>query len=159
MQDFCLNLCKVNGIAQTCAEPVDLAPPDSWDGFFRSRASMASKTAFDLLARGPRQRTDRIERQLKTGDKTDIYGAVLMAIAATGPLTQITYEELRASLREVMASEPPQRHEVTRVLEEMARIAKDQIEGEPVVDYVSDVATLYISDPFFAYYLRWAVRP
>jgi hypothetical protein len=159
MQDFCLNLCKLNGITQTCETETELAPPASWDDFFRGRASMASKTAFDLLARGPRQRSDRIERTLRGGTTTDIYGAVLVAIAATGPLTQITYEELRASLREVLASDPPQRHEVARVLEEMAKIAREQIEGEPVVDYDASMATLFISDPFFAYYLRWAVRP
>ena len=64
MQDFRLNLCKLNGITQTCETETELAPPVSWDDFFRGRASMASKTAFDLLARGPRQRSDRIERTL-----------------------------------------------------------------------------------------------
>jgi hypothetical protein len=52
-------------------------------------------------------------------------------------------------------SEPPARHEITRVLEEMSRIARDQIDGEPVVDYDEELSTLHISDPFFAYYLRW----
>jgi hypothetical protein len=157
MQDFCLQLCKANGVKETVAGMVLTAP--IWEDFFRSRASAASKTAFDLLARGPRQRADRIERELKTGQVTDIYGVVLAAIAATGPLTQLTYEELRGSLRDVMRSEPPQRHEVTRVLDELSKIARDSIEGEPVVDYDTELATLFISDPFFAYYLRWAARP
>jgi hypothetical protein len=83
---------------------------------------------------------------------------VLAAIAATGPATAITYEQLRTSLRNVLADEPPQRHEVTRVLEEMNKIARDQIEGEPVVDYDDQLGTLYISDPFFAYFLRWGTK-
>jgi hypothetical protein len=157
MQDFCLQLCKANAIAQTADLPTRLSPPE-WESFFRDRASNTSKAAFDLLARGPRQRTDRIPRQVRGGRITDIYGAVLIAIAETVPLTKLTYEELRASLRDVMAEDPPQRHEVTRVLEEMSKIAREQIEGEPVVDYDSDFATLHISDPFFAYYLRWGVR-
>jgi hypothetical protein len=157
MQDFCLQLCKVNAVTETAAKPARLSPPE-WESFFRDRASNTSKAAFDLLARGPRQRADRIQRQLTGGRVTDIYGAVLIAIAETGPLTKLTYEELRASLRDVMAEDPPQRHEVTRVLEEMSKIARDQIEGEPVVDYDSGYATLHISDPFFAYYLRWGVR-
>jgi hypothetical protein len=37
----------------------------------------------------------------------------------------------------------------------MSRIARDQIDGEPVVDYDEELSTLHISDPFFAYYLRW----
>lgn len=159
MQDFCLQLCKVNGIReQVEGEPRKINAPDDWDAFFRGRASVASKTAFDLLATGPRQRTDRIQRVLKSGRTTDIYGAVLAAIAATGPLTELTYTDLRASLRDVLESEPPQRHEVTRVLEEMSKIARDKIEGEPVVDYDEELSTLYISDPFFAYFLRWGIN-
>lgn len=154
MQDFCLQLCKMNDVrgAQISSVPID--EPD-WVEFFSARASNTSKSAFDLLARGPRQRTDRKERSLRSGTATDIYGAVLAAIATTGPLTKLTYEELRSSLKEVLASDLPQRHEVTRVLEEMAKIARERIEGEPVVDYDPELATLYISDPFFAYYLRW----
>jgi hypothetical protein len=155
MQDFCLQLCKVHGYRTRAAEPTELGPPPDWDEFFRARATVASKAAFDLLATGPRQRSDRIKRVLTNGRETDIYGTVLAAIAATGPLTQLTYTDLRGSLRDVLASEPPQRHEVTRVLEEMSKIAREKIEGEPVVDYDEELSTLYISDPFFAYFLRW----
>ena len=157
MQDFCLALCRSNGIEESGDERTDLKAPD-WNKFFSARASTASKTAFDRLARGPRQRSDRLERTLRSGEVMDIYGVVLAAIAQTGPLTSLTYEELRAALKDVMRSEPPQRHEVTRVLEEMARIAREEIEGEPVVDYDEELSTLHISDPFFAYYLRWAIR-
>lgn len=123
MQDFCLQLVKVNGIRVRAEHVTQLEAPD-WTPFFRTGASAASKSAFDLLARGPRQRSDRMARTLKDGRVTDIYGATLAAIAHTGPLTKLTYEELRASLRDIMASEAPQRHEVTRVLEEMGPSAK-----------------------------------
>lgn len=157
MQDFCLQVCKESGLRSTSLDPVIIQEPE-WQAFFESRASAASKSAFDLLARGPRQRTDRKQRTLTGGRVTDIYGVVLAAIADTGPLTKLTYEELRASLRKVMTSDPPQRHEVTRILEEMTRIARDQIEGEPVVDYDEELSTLFISDPFFAYFLRWGSK-
>ena len=110
-----------------------------------------------MLARGPRQRTDRKERQLKSGSVTDIYGAVLAAIAHTGPNTELTYEEIRAALKDVLSSDSPQRHEVTRILEEMTKIATNEIEGEPVVDYDVELGKLYISDPYFAFFLRWGV--
>jgi hypothetical protein len=154
MQDFCLKLCKANGYRESQSRKKVLTSP-AWDDFFADRALMASKSDFDLLARGPRQRTDRKERTLKSGRVTDIYGAVLAAIASTGPRTELTYEVVRAALREVMASDPPQRHEVTRILEEMAKIASEKIEGEPVVGYDEELATLHISDPYFAFYLRW----
>jgi hypothetical protein len=156
MQEFCRELCADNEISKTCPAPTGIGEPD-WTSFFTRMAPGASKAAFDLLARGPRQRSDRKVRRLRDRQETDIYGAVLRAIAATGPLTEITYEQLRAALRSVLAptDEPPQKHEVTRVLDEMTRIARDQIDGEPVVDYDGELATLYISDPYFAYWLRW----
>jgi hypothetical protein len=158
MQDFCLQLCKRNGVRETLTEPkkLDLRGSD-WDSFFKEKASNASKAAFDLLAQGPRQRTDRKVRKLKGAGEytTDIYGAVLRAIAATGPATALPMDRLRASLRDVLDEEPPSFQEVARVLEKMTEIAREKIEGEPVLDYDAQLETLYISDPFFAYFLRW----
>ncbi|NKU63381.1 hypothetical protein GS891_09310 [Rhodococcus hoagii] len=132
MQEFCRQLCADNDISETVSIPAGIGEPD-WKAFFSRLAPGASKAAFDLLARGPRQRSDRKVRHLRDGGETDIYGAVLRAIAFTGPLTEITYEQLRAALRSILASsdEPPQKHEVTRVLDEMTRIAREQIDGEP----------------------------
>lgn len=154
MQEFCRELCKVNDVRETLAQPTLLKEPD-WNPFFRGMASQTSRSAFQLLARGPRQRVDRKSRQLKDGREMDIYAVTLAAIAKTGPLTEITYEQLRAGLREILESGVPQRHEVTRVLEEMAKIAREKIEGEPVVDFDDELGVLHISDPYFAYYLRW----
>jgi len=129
---------------------------ENWEDFFRARAAAASKKAFDLLKQGPRQRNDRNIRRLKDGLDTDIYGAVLAAIASTGPRTALQYEDIRAALRTVLASDLPQRHEVTNILDQMTKIAREKIEGEPVLEYDNEYSTLYIADPFFAYYLRWA---
>lgn len=156
MQDFCLQYCKLNGIRQRQEDATALAPPEDWDRFFEGRAPSASKAAFDLLVKGP-PRTDRIVRHLKSGAATDIYGAVLAAIASTGPVTELPYDQLRAALRDVLDGDLPQLHEVTRVLLAMSKIAREQIEGEPVVDYDEDFKTLHISDPFFAFYLRWGI--
>jgi hypothetical protein len=157
MQTFCLQLCKDYGVRETFPMRTAIEPPDDWERFFTASAQSASKSAFDLLRTGPRQRTDRKERILKDGRSTDIYGAVLTAIAATGPLTELAYPDLRTSIRDVVQGEPPQRHEVTRVLEEMTKIAREKMEGEPVVDYDEELETLHISDPFFAYFLRWGM--
>lgn len=157
MQDFCLNIVKENGLRQRQDEPVALLEP-YWRGFFEERSSAASKTAFDMLARGPRQRTDRKPRTLKNGLVVDIYGAVLMAIGYTGPLTSVTYESLRLAMREIVKEDPPRGQEIARVLDEMSKIAREQLEGEPVVDYDSELTTLHISDPYFAFFLRWKAQ-
>ncbi len=155
MQDFCAALCRENGVRETQTSPIELQEPDDWQTFLRNMASDTSKLAFERLATGPRQRTDRIRRTLVNGETCDIYGAVLFAIASTGPKTRLAYEDIRAGLRTVLSDEVPQAHEVTRILEKMSEIARVEIEGEPVVGW--DNSYLYISDPFFAYYLRWGV--
>ncbi|MBT1191959.1 hypothetical protein [Rhodococcoides kroppenstedtii] len=149
MQTHCLALAQASDDGTTVVEP-------DWDSFFRARAAAASKTAFDLLKQGPRQRNDRNIRRLKDGLETDIYGAVLAAVASTGPRTSLQYEDLRTALRNVMESDLPQRHEVTNILEQMTKISREKIPGEPVLEYDNEYSTLYIADPFFAYYLRWA---
>jgi len=154
MQEFCLEYCKKNEVGDRQEERTTLRAPD-WQPFFREQATAASKMAFDLLATGPRQRSDRLQRKFKDGKEGDIYEAVLAAIAATGPRTELPYDELRASLRKVLAEEAPQRHEVTRVLDQLTEIAKTKIEGEPVVEFDESLDMIYISDPFFAFFLRW----
>ncbi|MGW5012620.1 AAA family ATPase [Micromonospora chalcea] len=154
MQDFCLQAVKQSDVRERQESPKLLQEP-LWESFFQERSTAASKTAFDMLARGPRQRTDRKPRRLKNGMVVDIYGAVLMAIGRTGPLTSITYETLRAAMRDIAGEEAPRGQEIARILDEMSKIARDQIDGEPVVDYDAKLTTLHISDPYFAFFLRW----
>ncbi len=158
MQDFCLAIGRENGISEAPRARARLRAPDR-DAFFRSRAESTSRTEFDRLARGPRTRSDRKARGLKSGGELDIYGAVLEAIAHCGPKTEITYEELRGALREILhGPDVPQLHEVTRVLEKLDEIAHGSEAGEPVVDWDVEFTTLHITDPFFAYFLRWGDR-
>lgn len=44
---------------------------------------------------------------------------------------------------------------MTRVLAAISKIAREQIPGEAVVDYDEEYRTIHISDPFFAFFLRW----
>ena len=153
MQEFCLEFCKVNGIREVQEKRMDLDAAD-WEPFFRARAAGTAKGEFDRLARGPRERTKRIPRELNDGRTVDIYHLVLAAIAHTGPKTSISDAELLEAIRAIMHGDPPASHEVTRVLDQMTQIAKKG-KGEPVVDYMADERTLHIADPFFAYYLKW----
>jgi CBS domain-containing protein len=157
MQQFCRELCRRNGVNETSATQARLRFDDS-EAFFREQAVGTSRMAFQMLAQGPQQRTDRNPRHLKSGTVVDIYGLVLLAVAHTGPLTELKVDDLRSAIREISADEPPQLHEVTRVLDAMTNIARTKIEGEPVVDFDRELGTLHISDPFFAYFLRWGAQ-
>ncbi|WP_188066538.1 ATP-binding protein [Brevibacillus brevis] len=156
MQEFCLKLSILNNLRETSDSLIEVQEPADYKEFFRKIvATSASKTAFERLARGPRQRADRVQRKFINGTEGDIYLAVLSAIAQTGPKLSIGYEELRESLRKVVEGNIPQAHEVTRVLTKMTEIAKEDIEGEPVIEWVKEDSKVYLSDPFFAFYLRW----
>lgn len=159
MQEFCLRICKLNGLTETHdGEEITLPEPD-YNSFFKEIvSSISSKVAFERLAKGPRQRADRVQRELSNGETVDIYTATLHGIAETGPKTEITYEELRNSMRKVLSDNIPQGHEITRVLSKMDEIAKKELHGEPVLDWDKENTKLYISDPFFAFYLKWAIK-
>jgi hypothetical protein len=166
MQDFCLQVCKHMEIGETVPNTLHMQL-ESRQKFFRWIAEAAGEAdAYAMLAGGPRPRTDRIQRRLKTGEVTDIYGAVLKAVASTGPKTELDWTEIRAGLRRVLDDDVPQRHEYARVLEKMSEIARDMVweedhkrfSGDPILEYDVRLGKLHISDPFFAFQLRWKVR-
>ena len=86
-----------------------------------------------------------------------MYEATLLAIAETGPLPKIAYNELRTSLSNVLAENIPQRHEVTSVLKQLSKISHDS-GRDAGVDWDDDSRQLDISDPYLRLYLRWQVR-
>lgn len=157
IQEFCRSYCRREEIKQaTWANTVLDVEPEDLRNVFREVAESIGRPIFEKLARGPRQRTDRLERQLRDGRKVDIYELVLHALAHIKPgLISLEYEELRAAIRDVSASGIPQLHEVARVLKHMATIAATDQSSTPVIDFEESEKKLHITDPFFAFYLRW----
>lgn len=156
MQEFCREICRAHGVETSFCKQSAAVDPSRLEQVFRDTAETIGRPIFEKLARGPRQRSDRIPRKLKSGSETDIYGLVLHALAQIGPaLVTIEYEELRAAIREVSATDPPQLHEVARVLKHMSDIAATDQSSTPVIDFDEDDKRLHITDPFFAFYLRW----
>lgn len=88
----------------------------------------------------------------------DIYKVVLLALARISPgLQTVEYEQLRAAIRDILADQIPAAHEVTRVLEKMAEIASSDEASTPVLDWEKDEQKLHITDPFFAFFLKWGI--
>ncbi len=155
MQDFCRGIAKQHGAATGAVGQLNLSADDV-DVVLREVADTIGRPIFEKLARGPRQRTDRITRHLKDGREVDIYELILQALASLRPgLISLEYEDLRAAIREVSASQIPQLHEVARVLKHMATIAASDQSSTPVIDFEEEEKKLHITDPFFAFYLRW----
>lgn len=154
MQEFCRELMRQEGVSETLDGiiTIDEIP----DGLFEAVAEKTGRTMFDKLSRGPRQRSDRLQRSLRSGGTADIYSVVLLALVSLAPgMDTIEYEQLRAAIRDVLSDALPQSHEVSRVLEKMAEIAADDEASTPVIDWDKEEQRLHITDPFFAYYLKW----
>lgn len=152
MQEFCRAIAKRH--AEITGE-IHIEK-DVLDELFREIAETIGRPIFEKLARGPRQRTDRVPRKLKSGEDVDIYQLVLHGLAHLKPgLVTLEYEELRAGIRDVIDGQLPQLHEVARVLKHMAKIAATDQSSTPVIDFEESEKKLHVTDPFFAYYLRW----
>lgn len=150
MQEFC------RAIAKTGQLSVFEDDGSKLQEIFRDVAETIGRPIFEKLARGPRQRTDRVRRQLKDGREVDIYELVLHGLAYLKPgLVTLEYEDLRSGIREVSGGQIPQPHEVARVLKHMATIAATDQSSTPVIDFEESEKRLHVTDPFFAFYLRW----
>ncbi|HHY2677473.1 TPA: hypothetical protein ACV439_005523 [Bacillus toyonensis] len=155
MQEFCFYLCLENDFDESKETMEDLNPPSSYEDFFEEIVETStSNVVFEKLVSGPTSK-DRKERYFKNGRQGDIYEAVMATLTELDSTKPITPDDIRKKLQELLENKSvPQRSEITRVLTQMDKIAKDELVGEPAIDFKDDA--LYIVDPFFIFYLRWA---
>lgn len=152
MQEFCRAIARAGQVSSGVFENNGFKLQE----IFLDVAETIGRPIFEKLARGPRQRTDRVRRQLKDGREVDIYELVLHGLAHLKPgLVTLEYEDLRSGIREVSGGQIPQLHEVARVLKHMATIAATDQSSTPVIDFEESDKRLHVTDPFFAFYLRW----
>jgi hypothetical protein len=156
MQEFCRSICKEHGVVSTFNGGEADLPNDKLKKVFSYTAETIGRPIYEKLARGPRQRADRLQRKLLSGQEVDIYGLVLHALAHLKPdLITLEYEDIRSAIKTVSAENPPQLNEVVRVLKHMSEISATEDSSAPVIDFNDDDKQLHVTDPFFAFYLRW----
>lgn len=157
MQEFCRQLARLCNIEETASKVVKIG--EVRNDLFESVAEGTGKVIFEKLAKGPRSRTDRLQRPLAAGGTADIYKVVLLALAKIAPgMERVEYESLRGAIRDTLAGNLPQAHEVSRVLEKMSEIASSDEASTPVLDWDKEDQRLHITDPFFAFFLKWGLR-
>jgi hypothetical protein len=156
MQEFCKQMCYKSGVTEATSVRRQVNANFAYEEIYKGVAHDLGRNIFDKLARGPRTRTDRKQRLLRSGKQADIYRVVLIALAELRPKVEtIEYEPLRSSIKSVLNDSLPQAHEVSRVLEHMARISSTDESSVPVIDYEKTERKLHVTDPFFAFFLRW----
>lgn len=159
MQRFCARLCSHYDIVETLPYTKNFNPSDAVkEEIYKTVAEQAGFPTFEKLSKGPQSRSQRMGRKKIDGSgEMDIYQSVLRAIANTGPKEKISYNEIRESLRLILVeSDMPQKHEISSALGHMSGIARDEIKGEPVLEWADDF--LYLTDPFLTFYMRWSQR-
>ena len=62
------------------------------------------------------------------------------------------YDTLRAYIKSIMSDQPPQKHEVSRVLDKIAQISYTDTSSTKVIDWQKDNDVITITDPFFAFF-------
>jgi hypothetical protein len=151
MQRFCQEWCLENNVTETLSTRTRVGTK-KLDVFLTGLAKDQPPEVHEKLARG--QRSDRKMRPLKDGTTADIYEIVLRSIADCLPGSPMSFDEIRAATREMVA-ESPQNHEITRVLQKIAETAKELSPRDPVIVWDGDGRKLHIADPGFAFYLKW----
>jgi hypothetical protein len=157
MQEFCRRLAEMHKVEERRA--LTLAINNAPEELFQRIAVEMGKVIFDKLKRGPRQRSDRLQRPLASGGSVDVYEAVLRGLARLHPgLQRVDYEQLRTALKAELSDKVPQAHEISRVLEKMSEIASSDEASTPVIDWDKSDRVLHITDPYFAFVLKWGLQ-
>jgi hypothetical protein len=126
---------------------------------FKRISESAGLPIYQKLAAGPQSRKKRAKRPLKgNGGAADIYEALLLALAATGPKSVISYDDLRSSLNGVLSSQVPQKHEITSALKHLAKISREG-GAEAAIDWDEDKREINLVDPYLRFFLRWQIKP
>ncbi|WP_157079105.1 hypothetical protein [Herbiconiux solani] len=160
MQQLCLDYLLDEEIIGTQMPAIDLPDSSDWNTFFTGVANRSVPGVFDYLSRGPKTHgQERSERRLKDGSgSTDIYGAILYAVARMGPVASVHYTDLWHKIDELFF-EAPQSQQVTTSLGHLRNIARENRgTSDAALDYKDD--SLHILDPFLSFYLQhgsWAL--
>jgi len=159
MQKFCWEICFDNGIehAGTILTGHRIEESYDIDAMLKRLAVDAGLPIYQKLVTGPQNRKARTKRPLRRGGEADIYEAVLLALAETGPKAFISYEELRSGLTLLLSDMIPQKHEITSALKHLVNISMKSGE-QSVIDWDEDKREVNLSDPYLRFFLRWQIR-
>lgn len=154
MQQLCLDYLLDQEVLHTQEPAIRLSLADDLPSFYRRVADRSVPGVFDALASGPKTHgTERSPRPLKNGEGvTDIYGAILLAVAQLGPVASISYGDILHKIQELF-DDAPSGQQVASSLGHMSTIAHEKRgSSDAALDYANDA--LHILDPFLSFYLQ-----
>lgn len=159
VQEICADFCGKNKIKGFRAEK-QIVDENLLADTYREISERKASPKIVKLRAGPETARVKGTRKMRGGGSENIYTAILFAVARLGPEPFTTYEELRKSLRAVYDDgvRMPSKREITIALSQISAIARDDIPGDPVLEWLGDQETVVITDPFLLFYLRFTLR-
>jgi hypothetical protein len=157
MQKLCREICYGLGVDTPPDLPVGVSEQYDLVSMYTRIAKDCGLPIYQKLEVGPQSRKIRLRRPLTWGEEADIYQAILIAIAQTGPASSIRYDDLRETMNRILAKNMPQKHEITSALKQLAIISTKEGKDSGV-DWDEDSRKVDISDPYLRFFLRWQIR-
>lgn len=158
MQSFCLEL-SLSLIDSDSYSGITMLTPSvqQVESVLKIVANRVGKTLFTKIVKGPSGERRRKGRFLNDGRQVDIYGLVAHTFTVMqSNMTSIKISDFIKTAQQQCSKEPPLGHEITRVLQFIAREAVFDSASNPVIDLdLEHERCIYITDPFFAFYLKW----
>lgn len=158
MQSFCLDL-SLSLIDSDRYSGITMLTPsvEQVENVLKRVANQVGKMLFAKIVKGLSGERKRKERFLNDGRQVDTYGLVAHTFTVLQPdMASIKISDFVKTAQQQCSKEPPLSHEITRVLQFIAREAVFDSASNPVIDLdLEHERCIYITDPFFAFYLKW----
>lgn len=161
MQLLCNRLCRVLlKIEEALPDKnhLSVSPSESQLDMLLEDTTRVTNCDFPIsvLLSGARQRgKQRKIYKFKDGDEGDLYRVILTAISCSDPVLKLTLSKIKTIVDKIVIDPPIATH-LERVVDQMYLIVQEKLEDQVVLEWEPDRSTLYITEPHFLYYLRWA---
>lgn len=151
-QQLALDLVRRMEISETVRPPRRVELPAERDQLLTASAKRTEPPLFAQVLAGARTKgQERVEIAFQDGTSADVYGAVLRAVRELLPLRKLTDRQIKDKLDSLTVNKVTGQR-IGSALFQIDKIAEeDRGEGDPSLRYRD--GTLYVLDPFFAFYL------
>jgi hypothetical protein len=159
MQSICQWMCNHLGVRETAEhKSVTLDDLGRKEILFLTSNTADSRTLVRALISGPKRSGDRRTYVHSDGRTGDVYLTVMRALAMDPPKLRIEYSELSERLDKLTMRAAPDGASVVGACTRMAQIAQGLgAPTGPSLEWDEQTQTMWITDPYLLFYLRWSV--
>jgi hypothetical protein len=157
MQEFCLNFCDIKQIDNTLKDKKHIRASElQFDSIFKASANDMGRYIYHEFHKNILLKRDKTLRISINGTKLSVFSALMQAFIDLKPgIEPLNFEILREKVISYFSSNKPSEHIILRTVDDFCKLALTDDLSTPIITFEKDENNLYITDPFFAYYLKW----